>query len=37
VRVAVATLRESGLRGILLSRPGGYLLDPTTPVELLSV
>lgn len=36
VRVAVATLRNSGLRGILLSRSGGYVLDPVARVELLS-
>jgi hypothetical protein len=35
VRVAIATLRDAGLRGLLLSRSGGYLLDPAVTVELL--
>ncbi|MDC0672615.1 ATP-binding protein [Nannocystis radixulma] len=34
VRVAIATLRRSGLRAILLSRDDGYLLDPAAPIEL---
>lgn len=34
VRVAIATLRRSGLRAILLSRDDGYLLDPAAPIDL---
>jgi hypothetical protein len=35
VYVALATLRKLGLRGLLVSRDGGYLLDPS--VELVVV
>lgn len=31
LRVAVATLRKLGLEGLLLTRDGGYLLDPERP------
>lgn len=33
VYVALTTLRNMGLRGILISRDDGYLLDPALPVE----
>lgn len=33
VRVAVATLRRSGLRSLIQSRDDGYLLDPGAPVR----
>jgi predicted ATPase len=36
VRVAITTLRNSGLREVLLSRDGGYLLDPIARVELIA-
>jgi hypothetical protein len=32
VRVAIATLRKLGLRGVLLTRDDGYLLDPQIAV-----
>lgn len=34
VRVAIATLRRSGLRRLIQSRDDGYLLDPEAPVRL---
>jgi hypothetical protein len=33
VRVAIAELRALGLREVLLSRDGGYLLDPHLPLR----
>jgi hypothetical protein len=36
VYVALATLRRLGLRGSLLSRDGGYLLDPRVPLVVLT-
>lgn len=32
VRVAIASLRRMGLRGVLLTRGDGYLLDPDVPL-----
>jgi hypothetical protein len=32
---ALTTLRKAGLRDLLLSREGGYLLDPSVPVRLV--
>src|SRR5262249_9035423 len=34
VRVAIATLRDLGLRDVLVSRDGGYLLDPDVPLSV---
>ncbi|HVK68841.1 MAG TPA: tetratricopeptide repeat protein, partial [Polyangium sp.] len=34
VRVALATLRKLGLRGVLMTGQGGYLLDPATAVYI---
>ncbi len=34
VRVAISTLRRMGLSRVLLTRDDGYLLDPTTAVDL---
>jgi predicted ATPase/predicted negative regulator of RcsB-dependent stress response len=36
VRVAVATLRKLGLRGLLVTRDDGYVLDPAVEVEWIS-
>jgi predicted ATPase len=36
VQVAIATLRQLGLRAHLTSRDDGYLLDPSLPVELVA-
>lgn len=36
VYVALGTLRRLGLRGLLISRDGGYLLDPKTPLRIVS-
>jgi hypothetical protein len=35
VYVVLATLRRLGLRGLLLSRDGGYLLDPKVPLRVV--
>lgn len=35
--VAIQTLREAGLRGILTNEPGGYYLDPSVPLQRGSV
>jgi tetratricopeptide (TPR) repeat protein len=35
VYVALGTLRRLGLRGLLISRDGGYLLDPKVPLRLV--
>jgi hypothetical protein len=32
LRVALSTLRGFGLRDVLLTQTGGYLLDPAIPV-----
>lgn len=34
VRVAIATLRKLGLQELLLTRDGGYLLDPDEPLHI---
>jgi predicted ATPase len=36
VYVALGTLRRLGLRGLLVSRDGGYLLDPKVPIALVN-
>jgi hypothetical protein len=36
VYVALGTLRRLGLRGVLVSRDGGYLLDPKVPIAVVS-
>jgi hypothetical protein len=35
VRVAIATLRQLGLRSTLLTRDDGYVLDANTPIEIV--
>ncbi|HTJ81995.1 MAG TPA: tetratricopeptide repeat protein, partial [Polyangiaceae bacterium] len=35
--VVVAWLRKQGLEGILVRRPGGYLLDPEIPIDVRDV
>src|SRR5262249_11660369 len=36
VYVALGTLRRLGLRGVLVSRDGGYLLDPKVPIAVVN-
>ncbi|HEY2365569.1 MAG TPA: hypothetical protein VGH87_04245, partial [Polyangiaceae bacterium] len=35
VRVAIATLRQLGLRSLLLTRDDGYVLDASAPLEVV--
>ena len=36
LKVHVAALRDLGLRGVLLSSDGGYLLDPGVPIQIVA-